>query len=167
MMNGKITIKIGAEKTVLDIDELTTINDISKGMYEVSSLIANVGSILAEAEREKKEVDASYRKWRAAKAVKKTAKENKVAEHKIKASIESNPLFEKYKIASAQCEYNCIALSNLIIALREKSQNLRSLGANARAEMETIGISTPDVEQKRRVENRKKELQKHQKGLQK
>jgi hypothetical protein len=155
---SKIELKIGAEEIIIDTDEETLITDLSTDMEQIAARISRMGSLLAASERERDQNDARYRKWRASVALQKMKKDQKIAEWKVKASIEETERFEQFKMAASQCTYNCTALYNLIVALREKSQILRSLGATARAELESTGQTTRMSEAQQTAYERKEQI---------
>lgn len=140
--NGKIKIRIGDEESEIDTESVASITNIDIGMSQVSAQIAFYGELLALAEAEKIKIDAAYRRWRAEQTKIILAKDEKLAEWKVRAEIESNQTFVSYKEAEAQAEYNSTSLKILVRALEEKSPNLRSKGARARAELDATDMGT-------------------------
>jgi hypothetical protein len=143
--NGSDLVKIPVGDEIVEIDlmkESAIGPDLDKEMDEVSSQIAWFGELLGAIKRDAKILDKSYRKWRAQMSVELLKKDKSMAEWKVKAHIESNPQFEKFKTAEAQCNYNDTTITELIAALKEKSQNVRSKGARLRSEMESTGMTT-------------------------
>lgn len=139
---GIIKITIGEDPLEIDVNEEAAIHELSADMDNVSARIAFYGEVLAAASEEKIRVDAAYRNWRAKMSSDILAKDDKLAEWKAKARIESEQAFSDYKSAIAKTEYNVTALTNLILALKEKSPNLRSKGARERAELDSTGMTT-------------------------
>ena len=140
--SGKITITIGKEKLEIDVDEEAGIHDLSSDMDTVAARIAFFGEVLAAASAEKIRIDAHYRRWRAGVAAKSLETDPKIPEWKSKVEIESAEQFTQFKEALASAEYNVTSLTNLIIALKEKSPNLRSKGARERAELDSTNMTT-------------------------
>jgi hypothetical protein len=129
-------VMIGQEVFEIDIEKTVGIEEnLVKEMDRISSQIAFYGKLLAEAMKEKIILDSLYRKWRAKVAMKTVRDDPKISEWKVKASIEEQDQFVTFKQAEGQCEYNVVALNNIIDGLKEKSQNLRSKGANLRIDL--------------------------------
>jgi hypothetical protein len=135
-------LTIGTEKISIDINEILMVGDLSEDMDKVASQIGHYGALLGAAQEELTKVDGLYRNWRAKEAAAITKKDSKIPEHKVKAKIDSQETFVKYKTAKALCEKNVITLQNVIKALLEKSPNLRSRGARERAEFEATDMTT-------------------------
>jgi hypothetical protein len=126
----------------IDVSEEAGIHELSEDMDTVSARIGFFGEVLAAASEEKIKLDAAYRKWRAEIAKRSLKDDPKISEWKVKADIESDPKFTAFKEAEAKAEYNTVALTNLIVALKEKSPNLRSKGARERAELDSTNMTT-------------------------
>lgn len=138
-------ITIGNKEIEYDRDRETEIQpDLSEEMDTVSAKIAYYGELLGLAHEEDVIADATYRSWRAKYAKELVKKKSEWAknEWKLKVKIESDDLFMTYKKAIAACKKNVKMLDNMVRALVEKSQNLRSKGANLRSEFESTGMNT-------------------------
>lgn len=142
-----ITVRIGKEEFLVDTESESAIHDIDQDMDTVSARIAYYGELLAASAAEAIRCDAAYRNWRAGEAVRALTADPKVSEWKVRAEIEATENFKTYKAAEAACEYNQVALKNLIRALEEKSPNLRSKGARLRAELDSTDMNTKSAEQ--------------------
>lgn len=154
MLDGKIKVSIGKEKIEIDTREVCLITDVSTGMDEVAAQIAWYGELLGAAEAEKVRADSAYRRWRGKVSKDALKKDPKVAEWKVKAEIESSETFSQYKEAIAQTECQVNALRNLVLALKEKSPNLRSKGARLRAEYDSTDMSTKAADNKDQLRDR-------------
>ena len=154
-------IKIGTEAPIeIDTEAEAGITDLTDDMKTVAARIAWVGEVLGQVEQERRRHDKLYRGWRAKMALKFLRKDPKISEWKVKAKIEADEMFDRYKEAQSQIDYNATTLYNLISSLREKSQNLRSLGVRARSELEATGMSTRVTEAQQTAHERKAELRK-------
>lgn len=153
-------IVIGVEEIEIDFEEESSITDIDKDMQEVSSQIGYYGAILAEAKAEELRLEAEYRKWRAGVSKDILSKDSKTAEWKVRAEIESRPKFESFKKAKAQIVLNVTSLESLIMALREKSTNLRSIGARERLERGSLDMTTKMTVERQKSMARKEAIQK-------
>jgi len=137
-----VSLTIGDENIKIDTDKVCLIDDISEGMNKVASEIAYYGALHGAALEEVTQVDGYYRQWRAKKKVELLEADPKSAEWKIASKVEADEKFLKFKLAKASAEKNEKTLSNLIKALVEKSQNLRSKGARQRVELESTDMVT-------------------------
>lgn len=139
------TVKIPVGNEIVEIElakEAAIGPDLDEEMDQVSSQIAWFGELLGAIKRDAKTLDKKYRAFRATKTVELLKREKGLAEWKVKAHIESDPQFDKFKTAEAQCIYNDTTITELIAALKEKSQNLRCKGARLRSELESTGMAT-------------------------
>lgn len=152
----EVTIHVGDESFRIAFDAETEVINIDEGMRTVASRIAHWGNVYALAEEELDAADAAYRSWRAEATRELLASDGKLAEWKCKAEIEASQGFQLHKLAIARAQRAVTFLGKLIDALKEKSQNLRSIGARARAELEATGMSTPGG-RSRREEDRDEE----------
>jgi len=143
----------GIEVTV-DVDIDLQIGDLSGDMDKVASQMGFMANVWAAAVEEQINVDSHYRHWRAAEAQKIMEADAKLAEWKIKAAIESNPMFLKYKAAIARAESNVISSSKNFASLEKKSNILQSKGAMSRKELDATGMTTPATPRRRTQEGR-------------
>jgi hypothetical protein len=143
-MDAIVKVKLGKEEFEINVEEVAGIGEnIDEEMDRVSAQIAFYGTLLATARCETVILDSLYRKWRAGVAHKSLVEDSKLSEWKTKSAIESDDKFMTYKQAEAHCRYNETVLENFVVALKEKSQNLRSKGARMREEMAAINMGTP------------------------
>jgi len=136
-------LTIGEETFEIDVVAECRITDLDKDMAEVAARIAYWGAVLGAAIEERDLCEARYRAWRAKINTAALEEDPKIAEWKVKATIEADKTFMQYKEASARAEHNVATLNYLIRALMEKSPNLRSKGARERAELDATDMSTP------------------------
>lgn len=141
-MKGPVEIKIDGSTHVVDPVELGKIHDVSAEMETVASDIAFHGRMLGAAEKQREEIDARYRQWRAEVANKCLANDPKMAEWKVKAFIESQPDFIKLKKFAAQVTEWIVTLNWACKALMQKSELLRSMGAAERQQLQATGMTT-------------------------
>lgn len=149
-----IQLKISGEKVEVDLQELLEIVDISDDMNKVAALMGRWGSLCAEAEAEKTVVDMHYRKWRADLTQKITEAEPKLAEWKVKSKIESDPAFERMKIAIAQTIKNYSTARYVYGSLLEKAHMLQSKGAMMRFELDSTSMNTKSSPRVKRADDR-------------
>lgn len=154
-MDGEIVILI--ENKVIKINTGTVLSSpsIDEGMIDISSKIAWYGELLGAAEKEKIRADSEYRHWYAKQLQEIQTKEEKVSEWKAKSKVEAMKEFIAFKTAIGAAEYNVSSLRVLVRALEEESSNLRSRGANLRAEMNTVDMTTKTRES---IDERYREL---------
>jgi hypothetical protein len=146
MSQGIIEIKLGDTVIKINTDEETLIHEVSSDMDTAASRIAFYGELLGAVAEEKMKVDSAYRSWRAKFTLSLLEKEEKTAEWKMKAAIEATQTFLDFKAAIAKATYNEVSLNNLIVALKEKSPNLRSKGARQRAELDATDMNTKSTQ---------------------
>lgn len=139
MSGYKLTI--GEETYEISQGE-TDITDLDEDMDRVASQIAHWGRVLGLSIAEEEMADALYRQWRARFGEDLNNADPKLSEWKVKQSIEASEHFTRYKQAIAATKGNRASLEKLLKALEEKSQIMRSKGANRRAEMEATGLHT-------------------------
>lgn len=145
-MSNVIEFLLDGKVVVLDVDLDTSITDLTSDMDTIASQIAWYGRILASAERAAERADIQYRSWRAHASNQALSRDPKLAEHKIKIFVESQPLFIQHKELIASAEELVTRMQKAVVALQVKADILRSRGAIARAEWHAIGMNTPSVE---------------------
>lgn len=138
-----VKLIIGAEKIVVDINELLVIEDINNDMIKVAAQLGYWSKLIGAAEAEKIEVDAFYRRWRAEAGYRLLEKDAKLAEWKVRQVIEADDQFEILKKAQAAAAKNVATCRGICDSLRIKAQMLQSKGAMMRAELDSTGMSTP------------------------
>ena len=121
-------------------------DDLNTAMDEMASKLAFAGAfygLLVEADEV---LDSEYRAWRATEGenILSMDKTNKMSEHKIKQLVESHPDFLKWKQKTAKMSGMLKAMDVVVRALASMSDTLRSRGANLRAEMISLGMSTSE-----------------------
>lgn len=140
------TIKVDGQEVEVVImgegSDLSIGHDISTEMDQVASQLAYWGSVHAAAEAEKIKVESWYRRFRAEIADSMLAADPKVAEWKVKASIEKHDAFIKHKEAIAMAENNVVLCGAMFRAFERKSNQLQSRGAAMRSEIGAQGQAT-------------------------
>ena len=131
---GKTELKVAGLVVEVDVRDLL-IDDVHLDISRVSAQIAFFGSVWASAQAELTNIDSNYRHWRASYTRKLLSKEEKLAEWKMKAEIESAPEFLAFKAKIAECERNIILARTQADAYETKSRALQTKGANMRAEL--------------------------------
>ncbi len=147
------TIKVFGNVVHVKTDELALSDDTSKDMAQTPALIAYWGSVKGAAIREEISVDGRYRQWLASqrlKVLEETTKPDKkgVAGKKpnddtLKAMIEADPQFVKWKDAIGQAADHVAIASVMIIALEKRANVAQSTGATKRVELDKLGATTP------------------------
>jgi len=138
------TITVLGDSVEFDIRDGFPITDISDDMSKVASQMAWWGAVHAAAEREKIEVDAHYRAWRARETENFLKQDSKLSVDKLRAKVEALPEFLRFKKALAQAEENVILARSAFEALSKKGNMLQSRGAMEREERGKIGIRTTE-----------------------
>ena len=122
--------------------------DLDAAMDEAASKLAFAGAfhgLMVEADEV---LDSEYRSWRATQGenILGMDKSGKMSEHKIKQLIESAPEFLEWKRKTAKMAGALRSMDVIVRALANMADMLRSRGANRRAEMHSLGMSTPEQE---------------------
>ena len=107
-----MTLQVNGSDVIVDFEQIL--------LQLRDKALAKWGGILAEAERELAQADASYRAWRATFANEVCAKSKKGTppEWRVKAKLESQPNFLTYKNGLADAAYNVRLLTSVINALQ-------------------------------------------------
>lgn len=139
-----IEVTVDGRAVALDVDADTaiTVETLDADMEAIPGLLAWYGRVLAAAIRQRDTLDDRYRAWRATRTQHELGRDAKIAEHKIKAAIEADRGFLLHRAAMAAAEELVTRLAKAHAALEVKADVLRSLGANARAELEAHGMAT-------------------------
>lgn len=139
-----IEVTVDGRAVALDVDADTaiTVETLDADMEAIPGLLAWYGRVLAAAIRHRDTLDDRYRAWRATRTQHELGRDGKIAEHKIKAAIEADRGFLVHRAAMAAAEELVTRLAKAHAALEVKADVLRSLGANARAELEAHGMAT-------------------------
>jgi hypothetical protein len=119
-------------------------DDLNTAMDEMASKLAFAGAfygLLIEADEV---LDSEYRAWRATEGESILSMDKKMSEHKIKQLVESHTEFLKWKQKTAKMSGMLKAMDIVVRSLASMSDTLRSRGANRRAEMISIGMSTSE-----------------------
>jgi hypothetical protein len=143
IQKGKIKLLVAGEVIKADLDEILTIVDIGSEMDSVAALMGWWGGVLAAAKAEAEKLDGLYRQWRARTMID-VMKADKAlsSEWKAKLRVDASPDFMNHKNAKALAIRNVAQLETIMQALKVKSEQLRSKGANMRFEMGASGMST-------------------------
>lgn len=141
---GKRKIVVWGEEVTIDVDVDLPIADVSQDFVRIGSLLAYWASVRETAFREAKQTDAEYRAWRAKKTLAILADDPKLSEYKVKATIEADPKFLKYKNAHAACEEAAGIAGGVFVALDKKANALQSKGAMMRSTLHGEDLSTPE-----------------------
>lgn len=120
--------------------------DLSDEMSRVGALLAYWGSVTADAIGEMARVDAAYRNFRATAKLAFLEQDPKLAEWKLNAKIEATDGFLQHKSAVALAKKNVRLCEAMVAGYEKKSNQLQSMGAKARAEINAQGIHTPTKE---------------------
>lgn len=131
-----VSIKIEPEEYV--------INDIDDTQRKVSKQMAFWSSVWGAAVEEQVKADAFYRAWRAERTEALLKKDPKLAEWKVKAEIESDPLFLKMKQAIATAADNVTTAEHIWKTLDKRGNLSQSLGAKTRNEIAKQDLSTKE-----------------------
>lgn len=137
-----IEVKVNGVDYKIDRDELLEIGDIDYDMGRIASDMAFWARVWAESEREKIQVEAHYRTWRARETMELLEADPKLAEWKAKTRVEADKKFLIHKTAQAQAAHNAVLCRGVFLSLEKKANLLQSKGAKARAEYEATGMST-------------------------
>jgi hypothetical protein len=148
---GRPRINVGGHELVCHVDAELDIGDVTEGMTKVASQMGFWASVWASAAEQQMDVDAHYRAWRATRTRELLSEDPKLAEWKLKAELESDPNFLKYKRAIAHAERAVILARGMFEAAEGKSRVLQSRGAMMRDEMHATGMSTPTSPRARRA----------------
>lgn len=143
-MNPKFserTLVVEGEVVELDVRSMAIV-DIDDDMRRVAMLMAYWGAVMGAAERERDETDAFYRRWRAQKTESVLSEEPRLAEFKVRAAVEADDNFLKLKKAHAQCVEAYTTAKSMFEACGRRSNQLQSMGAKQRTELETGRKST-------------------------
>jgi hypothetical protein len=116
--------------------------DLDKDMDEAASKIAWAGALLGLLHEADEVLDAEYRTWRADKGEQMLSMSEKLSEHKIKQLVESDPEFVAWKRRLGKVRRDVRTVEVVVNALSAQADMLRSRGANRRAELHHIGMST-------------------------
>lgn len=159
----KASSKFAVLNTVIDGEDIEipiisdlTIHDVNDEMDIVAAQIGYWGNVLAAAMEDLAAADAVYRNWRAQCVESYLEDDPRLAEWKIKAKIESDSSFMKYKGDIARCNRNVAALQKIVEGYGKKANLLQSRGANLRTELEKTGInvsSSPDKKKTKKTSN--------------
>jgi hypothetical protein len=147
----EVEIKVNGIDVKANIREELEIADISDDMNKVASQMAFWGSVWASAEQEAAAAEAYYRKWRAETGKVIAAKNDKLAEWKIRQMLESKEEFHTIKIGMANAAQNIIVAKTLYEAFKTKASMLQSKGAMLRAELDSTSMRTPSASTSRRA----------------
>jgi len=131
-----VSIKIEPEEYV--------INDIDDTQRKVSKQMAFWSSVWGAAVEEQIKADAIYRAWRAQTTELILKKDPKASEWKVKAKIESDPLFLKMKEAIAIASDNVTTAEHIWKTLDKRGNLSQSLGAKTRKEIAKQDLSTKE-----------------------
>lgn len=157
-MFRKQTIVVNGTEVVVDVDEDLAIADLSGDMDTVASQMAYWGAVWAAAVREKMETDSHYRHWRAQQTELILEADKKLAEWKVKAKIESQEPFLKFKAALALAERNVTLTKAVFDSFDKKSNQLQSKGAMSRSEIDATGMHTPKKPKQRKSARKPRKL---------
>lgn len=105
-------------ETILRRSDLDLGADLQADAGAPSSMMGLVGELIAATIEDLGIVDSQYRAWRASKALAVGA--DKVAEHKVKALIEADPMFREWKSEIARLEGDLEYLRSYFEGLRTK-----------------------------------------------
>lgn len=143
-MSPSLTLEVDGVNLTLDVSADTEISDLTEDMAEMASKIAWYGRVLASCRQSADVAEDGFRAWKATTIEAILADDPKKAEWKCKAALEAHPGWARHKglIANTWREVNEVEAA--LNGLRAKADMLRSLGAAARSEMDTIGLSTPN-----------------------
>ena len=110
--NETIEVTVDGEVFSFGPAQLPT-DDVAKAAFH----LIKYSELLARAERERLRAEALYRVWRARTTVLAAESHRKGPEWRVKAAVESDPLFEGYKEGLAKAAYNVECLKGVVQAL--------------------------------------------------
>jgi len=142
MSFSQVELVVNGDKVQVDLEEILSIQDISRDMDQVASQMSYWGAVWAAADEESQRADAHYRKWRAETGQRILSANEKTAEWKVKQDIESDETFLKLKSSLAQAAHNVTLAKAIFEAFKIKANMLQSKGAMARAELDSTGMAT-------------------------
>jgi len=137
-----IEMNVDGSTITVDPIQLGTIHDVSSEMETIAADIGYYGQLLGAAEKQRDELDARYRSWRAEISNKCLANDPKMAEWKVKSFIEGQPDFLKLKRHAAQIQEWITTLVWVCKALSQKAELLRSMGATERQQYQATNMRT-------------------------
>ena len=138
-----IDIIIDGKKQHFDFAQDLAIGpDLNEDMDRVAPMIGWTGEIWGEAKAAVIIVDAEYRQWRATQVKALLDADPKMSEWKAKAAVEASAGFMKHKEAIAATQRNEVLMATVVAGFKHKSEQLRSRGAQLRAELESTGMTT-------------------------
>lgn len=153
---NRVKVRVDGEVVELDITAETAIvrEQLDEDMDRIASRIAWYGRLLSVLVAHRDSCDDRYRHWRATKAQDVLSRDAKVAEWRVKMSIEADPQFPSHREAIRKANELVIRIEKAIDALEIKAGLLRSIGARERAELESTGMSTPAASHRSSAEAR-------------
>ncbi len=144
-----IDIVVNGIKVKINILDELEITNISDDMDKIAPKIAFWGAVWASAEQEMAAAEAYYRKWKAESGKTLSAKNDKLAEWKVRQLIESTDEFHQLKSALSKASQNIITARTLYEAFKTKASMLQSKGAMMRAEIDSTSMHTSKASNKR------------------
>lgn len=138
-----VDIKVDGEQLTVNAMDLRISADLNSEMDHAAAWMAYWGSVLAAAKGELERADGAYRAWRGEATQSILAKDPKMAEWKVRETINAHPRFMDYKKAQAACQRNVTLLETRYEAFKMRASLIQSKGARARSEWEKTGMTTP------------------------
>ncbi len=137
-----VTMVIDGHPVEIDLDGELAIGELTEDMTVVAAKMAYWGAVWAAAESERERAEAHYKHWRADQTQMILDANDKMAEWKVRAEIESSAAYLEIKEKLALSVRNAILSKSIVDAFRVKASLLQSRGAMLRAEFEGTAMST-------------------------
>lgn len=134
-----IDILVAGQRVESDIQAELTITHVDKELRVVPAQMNRWAAVWAAAEAEYAQIDAQYRAWRGSMVEAILSGDPKRAEWKVRAEIEADPQFMKFKNALALALRNKTRSHAIFQSFETKARLLQTKGANARAELSKTG----------------------------
>lgn len=125
---------------------LNSSGSLNRDMDESAAKIAWAGAVLGLILEAYSVIDAEYRAWRSDEGERILSMNDKISEWKVKQLVESSPDFLTFQKRKAEMLAKVREMEIITRALASQADTLRSRGANRRAEMRAINMTTPEEE---------------------
>lgn len=142
MTENEITLVVDGKEVTVDVENATSITDISEDMTTVASVLAWFGALWAAARENHQEAEDTYRAWRADATIRAIESDPKAAEWKVKQMVDASSAFASHKRSLRGHQRTVDRLGTALEAIRVKADMLRSKGANMRAELDSTNMKT-------------------------